>query len=178
MTEIIDDLLDVTRIQSGKMPLNCTEYVFYDSVQECINEIMAYTPKHQIVVEKNYPALIYADRTRIEQVMVNLINNAIKYSPDAEKVVINIEKIGPDLRFSVTDFGIGIPEDKQSQIFDRFFRVHESSQNYSGLGLGLYISAEIINRHNGRVGMESDEGKGSTFWFSLPLVTDYQVEQL
>ncbi len=178
LTEIIDDLLDVTRIQSGKMPLNCTEYVFYDSVQECINEIMAYTPKHQIVVEKNYPALIYADRTRIEQVMVNLINNAIKYSPDAEKVVINIEKIGPDLRFSVTDFGIGIPEDKQSQIFDRFFRVHESSQNYSGLGLGLYISAEIINRHNGRVGMESDEGKGSTFWFSLPLVTDYQVEQL
>ena len=178
LTEIVDDLLDVTRIQSGKMRLNCTEYVFRESVQDCINEIMAYTPKHRIVIEKDDPVRIYADRTRIEQVMVNLISNAIKYSPDADKVVINIEKIGPDLLFSVTDFGIGIPEDKQSQIFDRFFRVHESSQNYSGLGLGLYISAEIINRHNGRVGMESEEGEGSTFWFTLPLVTDYQGEDL
>jgi two-component system CheB/CheR fusion protein len=178
LTEIVDDLLDVTRIQSGKMRLNCAYYSFLESVQECIEEIMTYTPRHQIVIEKNDPATIYADRNRIEQVMVNLISNAIKYSPDAKKVVVNVEKIGPDLRFAVTDFGIGIPQDKQSYIFDRFYRVHESSQNYSGLGLGLYISAEIINRHNGKVGMESEEGKGSTFWFSLPLEADYQVGRL
>jgi PAS domain S-box-containing protein len=168
LTDIVDDLLDVTRIQSGKMQLNCTTYLFQDSVHDCINEITQYTPSHQIIVEKNEPVEIYADRTRIEQVMVNFLSNAIKYSPDQDKVVVNIEQAGLNLRFSVTDFGIGIPHDKQAYIFDRFFRVHESSYNFSGLGLGLYISSEIIGRHGGKVGMTSEEGKGSTFWFTLP----------
>ena len=169
LTDIVDDLLDVTRIQSGKMQLNCTTYLFQDSVHDCINEITQYTPSHRIIIEKNEPVEIYADRTRIEQVMVNFLSNAIKYSPDQDKVVVNIEHAGPNLRFSVTDFGIGIPYDKQAYIFDRFFRVHESSYNFSGLGLGLYISSEIIGRHGGKVGMTSEEGKGSTFWFTLPL---------
>jgi len=169
LTEIVDDLLDVTRIQTGKMQLNCTEYLFQDSVQDCIHEMMQHTPKHEFIIKKNDPITVYADRTRVEQVIVNLLSNAIKYSPDKDKVIINIEKIDRDLKFSVTDFGIGIPQDKQSYIFDRFFRVHESSQNFSGLGLGLYISAEIINRHKGKVGMESEEGRGSTFWFKIPI---------
>jgi two-component system, chemotaxis family, CheB/CheR fusion protein len=169
LTEIVDDLLDVTRIQSGKMQLNLTDYLFQDSVKDCISEVMQYTIGHQLVIEKNEPIVAFADRTRVEQVIINLLSNAIKYSPGKDIVVINIEKNGNDLKFSVTDFGIGIPQDKQSFIFDRFFRVHESSQNFSGLGLGLYISAEIINRHKGKVGMESEEGKGSTFWFTLPI---------
>ncbi len=169
LTEIVDDLLDVTRIQSGKMQLNLINYLFQDSVKDCISEVMQYTIGHHFVIEKNEPIIVFADRTRVEQVIINLLSNAIKYSPDKDMVVINIEKNGNDLKFSVTDFGIGIPQDKQSFIFDRFFRVHESSQNFSGLGLGLYISAEIINRHKGKVGMESEEGKGSTFWFTLPI---------
>jgi two-component system CheB/CheR fusion protein len=169
LTDIIDDLLDVTRIQSGKMQLNVTSYLLQDSVQDCINEMQQYTQGHELVIGKNDKVNIVADRTRIEQVITNLISNAIKYSPGKDKVLINIEKTDHHLKFSVTDFGIGIPTDKQSYIFDRFFRVHESSQNFSGLGLGLYISAEIINRHKGSVGMESEEGQGSTFWFTLPL---------
>ncbi|QEC63256.1 PAS domain S-box protein [Mucilaginibacter ginsenosidivorans] len=169
LTDIVDDLLDVTRIQSGKMQLNCTNYLFSESVQDCINEIAQYTSSHQIVVNKNEPLEVYADRTRIEQVMVNFLSNAIKYSPEQNKVTVNIEKAGSNLKFSVTDFGIGIPQDKQAYIFDRFFRVHESSYNFSGLGLGLYISSEIIGRHGGKVGLVSEEGKGSTFWFTLPL---------
>lgn len=171
LTEIVDDLLDVTRIQTGKMQLNCTEYLFQDSVQDCIHETLQYTPKHEIVIDKNAPVTVYADRTRIEQVIVNLLSNAIKYSPNKDKVMISIEKSNNDLKFSVTDFGIGIPQDKHPYIFDRFFRVHESSQNFSGLGLGLYISAEIIHRHKGKVGMESEEGKGSTFWFIIPIAS-------
>ncbi len=169
LTEIVDDLLDVTKIQSGKMQLNISEYLFQDSVQDCIHEMQQYTDGHALIINKNDPVMVFADRTRIEQVITNLLSNAIKYSPEKDRVIINIEKNGHDLRFSVTDFGIGIPQDKQSFIFDRFFRVHESSQNFSGLGLGLYISSEIINRHGGTVGMESEEGKGSTFWFTLPL---------
>lgn len=172
LTEIVDDLLDVTKIQSGKMQLNVSTYSMQDSIQDCINEMQQYTQGHQLIIEKNDPVNVIADRTRIEQVITNLFSNAIKYSPGKDKVIINIEKMENEVKFSVTDFGIGIPHDKQSYIFDRFFRVHESSQNFSGLGLGLYISAEIIHRHRGKVGMESDEGKGSTFWFTLPLPND------
>ncbi|HTE00394.1 MAG TPA: PAS domain-containing sensor histidine kinase [Mucilaginibacter sp.] len=170
LIEIVDDLLDVTKIQSGKMQLNLSRYLFQDSVQDCISEITQYTKNHQLIIDKNEPVTIFADRTRIEQVIVNFLSNAIKYSPDKDRIIVNIEKIGNELKFSVTDFGIGIPHDKQTYIFDRFFRVHESSQSFSGLGLGLYISAEIINRHKGNVGMESEEGKGSTFWFTLPVI--------
>jgi PAS domain S-box-containing protein len=169
LTEIVDDLLDVTKIQSGKMQLNVSQYLLQDSVQDCINEMQQYTKAHQLIIEKNDKVKLVADRTRIEQVIINLLSNAIKYSPASDKVIINIEKKARIVKISVTDFGIGIPPDKQSFIFDRFYRVHESSQSFSGLGLGLYISAEIINRHKGQVGMQSEEGKGSTFWFTLPL---------
>jgi two-component system CheB/CheR fusion protein len=169
LTEIVDDLLDVTKIQSGKMQLNTSQYFFQESVQDCINDMQQYTQGHQLIIRKTVAVKVVADRTRIEQVMINFLSNAIKYSPGKDKVVIDIEKTDSRIKFSVTDFGIGIPYEKQSFIFDRFFRVHESSQSFSGLGLGLYISAEIINRHKGQVGMRSEEGKGSTFWFALPI---------
>jgi two-component system CheB/CheR fusion protein len=169
LTEIVDDLLDVTKIQSGKMLLNLTGFSFQESVQDCIAEIKQYAPKYYLEIDKNDPVTVYADRTRIEQVMINFLTNAIKYSPGQNRIIINVERLENEVKFSVTDFGIGIPQDKQPFIFDRFFRVHESSQNFSGLGLGLYISAEIINRHKGSVGMESEEGRGSTFWFTLPV---------
>jgi PAS domain S-box-containing protein len=169
LTEIVDDLLDVTKIQSGKMQLNVSSYLFQDSVQDCITEMQQYTQGHQLIIGKNDLAKVIADRTRIEQVIANFLSNAIKYSPGKDQVIIDIEKADNQVKFSVTDFGIGIPPDKQSFIFDRFFRVHESSQNFSGLGLGLYISSEIIEKHKGRVGMKSEEGKGSTFWFTLPV---------
>ena len=104
----------------------------------------------------------------LDQVIVNLLNNAIKYSPKADKVLVNCEEIENCFRFTVTDYGIGIPADKQPFVFDRFFRVHATAQNFAGLGLGLYISAQIIRRHGGKIGLESSEGNGSRFWFTLP----------
>jgi two-component system, chemotaxis family, CheB/CheR fusion protein len=111
---------------------------------------------------------VYADRNRLEQVIINLISNAIKYSPDADKVIINVDKTGDDIKVAVTDFGIGIPNETLPFLFDRFYRVDEVSQRYSGLGLGLYISAEIVRRHQGDIGIDSTPGKGSTFWFTTP----------
>ena len=113
-------------------------------------------------------AALNADRNRIEQVLINLVSNAIKYSPDSDKVVINIERTKDGVKIAVTDFGIGIPGNKIPFLFDRFYRVDDASQRYAGLGLGLYISSEIVKRHNSHIYIESEEGKGSTFWFLLP----------
>jgi two-component system CheB/CheR fusion protein len=169
LAHIVDDLLDVTKIQSGKMRLNKTTYYFGESLHDCLQEIRHQSPKHMLFTENEVPVLIYADRTRIEQVIINLLSNAVKYSPKKEPVRISVKKENNEVLFSVTDSGIGIPADKQSFIFDRFFRVHESSKLFSGLGLGLFISAEIVKQHQGSIGMKSTEGKGSVFWFKLPL---------
>lgn len=151
------------------MQLNKSNYDLNESLQDCLQEIQQQTKKHELVIEQDGPVQIAADRTRIEQVIINLLSNAVKYSPKEGRIFISIKTDEEGLKFSVTDQGIGIPADKQAYIFDRFFRVHESSQMFSGLGLGLFISSEIIAQHNGTMGLESEEGKGSTFWFTLPL---------
>ena len=114
--------------------------------------------------------LLFGDKNRIGQVIINLIANAIKYSPDANRIVITTSNSNDNIKCCVQDFGIGIPIDQQSKIFTRFFRVSEVKNNtYPGLGLGLYITNEIIKRHSGTIDFESEEDKGSTFCFSLPL---------
>lgn len=110
---------------------------------------------------------VYADRERIRQVLINLITNAIKYSPEAKKVVIRSQKNKNFIQISVQDFGIGIPKTEQLKIFDRFYQ-SQNHKTYPGLGLGLYISSEIIKANGGKMWVESDEGKGSTFYFTLP----------
>lgn len=169
LIELIKDLLDVTKIQSGKLELKKASFHLGELIKECMEEFQMNSPKHQLIIEGDADVEIYADRNRIEQVLINLISNGVKYSPEADKVIIRIEKQNENMKVSVIDFGIGIPQDKIPLIFDRFYRVHEKTQNYVGLGLGLYISAEIVRRHNGQIGIESEEGKGSTFWFILPL---------
>jgi len=168
LTELIRDLLDVTKIQSGKLVLRKTEFVLDELITECIEELQSSSQKHQLIIEGETDITIYGDRTRLEQVIINLLANAIKYSPSADKVVINVEKLDEGVKVAITDFGIGIPADKIPLIFDRFYRIDENSQRYAGLGLGLFISSEIISQHNGRINIESKEGAGSTFWFIIP----------
>lgn len=110
-----------------------------------------------------------ADRQRIEQVLTNYISDAIKYSPGADKVVVRVTEQREKVKVEVMDFGVGIPEKEQNKIFQRFYRVEKTSQKFSGSGIGLFISSEIIKRHGGSFGLESKEGKGSTFYFTLPL---------
>jgi len=166
---IVTDLLDVSKIQSGKMLLNKTSYDFNESLMECIAETTLHDVLHKIFVSETEQVTITADRLRIEQVITNLLSNAIKYSPPGSAVSIRVENLETELKCSVTDIGIGISTEQQPFIFDRFYRVDDSSAVFPGLGLGLYISSEIIKKHQGKIGLHSQPGKGSTFWFTLPI---------
>jgi two-component system CheB/CheR fusion protein len=168
LNELIKDLLDVTKIQAGKLELRKTTFTLDELITECCGELQAQSEKHQLLVKGDKNVEVHADKNRLEQVIVNLLSNAIKYSPDSEKVVITVTKVDEGTKIAVTDFGIGIPKNKQQYLFDRFYRVDETSQKYSGLGLGLYISSEIIRQHKGHININSEEGKGSTFWFVIP----------
>eukprot|EP01037_Dinobryon_pediforme_P005005 gene5005-5053_t len=172
LSAIVNDLVDVSKTQSGKLELNKTTFPLSAAVKDCIMEIEHHEKAYQFIIEQDVDGLVNADRGRIEQVIINLLTNAVKYSPVNRIISISIEPTGQGFKVSVKDQGIGIPADKLPFIFDRFFRVHESSQVFSGLGLGLFICAEIIRQHEGEMGVESKEGEGSVFWFSLPGVGD------
>ena len=112
---------------------------------------------------------ITGDKNRPEQVITNLLTNAAKYSAGKDKIILRSEVVDQHLKISVQDFGEGIPENKLPFIFDRFYRVNENHNDISGLGLGLYICSEIVKAHHGKVGVDSQVGSGSTFWFSIPI---------
>jgi two-component system CheB/CheR fusion protein len=168
LIELIKDLLEVTKIQAGKLELKKTRFILDDLITECCEDLQLQSDSHQLVIEGEKIIAVYADRNRMEQVIINLISNAVKYSPGGEKVVIHVSSHNHEVKIAITDYGIGIAKDKLPFLFDRFYRVDDTSQRYSGLGLGLYISAEIVRRHDGIIGIESTQGKGSTFWFTIP----------
>lgn len=169
LTGLINELLDVTKIQKGQMQLNESVFDFDKLVDEVVEE-QQMTSRHKLFVSRSGAVgEVFADRHRISQVMANLISNAIKYSPNADEVHISTGLYGDKAQFNVRDFGIGIPEDKQSKVFEQYYRI-SGSKDYtiSGLGLGLYISAEIIKRTGGEIFVSSVEGEGSDFCFRIP----------
>lgn len=170
LTELINDLLDVTKIQNGKIQLNESEFDFYTLVEEVIIE-QQMTARHRIISNEHHIGNATTDRHRISQVMSNLISNAIKYSPDADEIHISTILEENTIKFSVKDFGIGIPSDKQQKVFEQYYRVSGTKeQTFPGLGLGLYISSEIIKRTGGKIYVHSEEGKGSDFCFEIPKI--------
>lgn len=170
LTELVNDLLDVTKIQNGKIQLNESEFDFDLLVEEVITE-QQMTARHRILFNKHQIGKVIADRHRISQVMSNLISNAIKYSPDADEIIVSTELKDNTIKFSVKDFGIGIPQDKQHKVFEQYYRVSGTKEHtFPGLGLGLYISSEIIKRTGGKIYVHSIEGKGADFCFEIPKV--------
>lgn len=168
LTAIVHELLDVTRIQAGRLELDKTDFNLAELIVECVDQCRLDDKDHHIQIDGDKELMAYADRNRIDQVLCNLLTNAIKYSPGEGLIKISFEKLESGLvKVSVADNGIGIPEDKTGDIFDRFYRVENRPQYYSGIGLGLFISSEIIKRHGGEIGVESILGKGSTFWFTV-----------
>src|SRR5690554_4488102 len=125
---------------------------------------------NHVFVKKGFSEItVFGDEMRLEQVMVNFLTNAIKYSPDGRDICIEMNCIANELEVRVTDFGIGISQELQKQLFEKYFRVEETSVRFQGLGIGLFICSEIIHRHKGYCGVESEVGKGSTFYFKIPL---------
>jgi PAS domain S-box-containing protein len=169
LTELISDLLDVSKIQAGKLKLNLSEFNLTELIKDCTGQMQHISVKHQFIIHKEDDFKINGDVARIEQVISNFLSNAVKYSPESDKVVIDINKEDRNIRVSVTDYGVGIPKEKLSKIFTRFYRVEESASKFPGLGLGLHIAAEIVKRHKGEVGVESELGKGSVFYFTIPV---------
>jgi len=165
---LVEDLLDVSRLKEGQLALNKRDF----ALEEILHDSFAHLhtgKRSQIIVRGDSQLQLHADPNRIEQVLVNFINNAVKYAPDSGEIVINVVKLENNVRISVTDYGPGIDKTKQRHLFDRYYRTDYSGEQYSGLGLGLYISAEIVKKHGGQIGVDSEPGKGSTFWFTLPL---------
>lgn len=170
LDRVVNDFLDFSKIKSGKMEYYKEIIDFDNLVSEVVNDMQAITEKHQIKLIGKSNCQIMGDKTRLSQVLINLISNAIKYSPEANEVIVNIKKENEQVMVGVKDFGMGIPKDSQKNIFGKFYRVKSPKQlNIEGFGLGLYISEEIIKRHNGKIWLESEESKGSTFYFSLPV---------
>jgi signal transduction histidine kinase len=169
LQNLIGDLLDVSKIENGKIEFNKKVFDFNAMLQSAI-DIVQQTQECTLIHKTSVEAQVYGDEMRIEQVIINYLTNAIKYSPDCKEVHIKSSITGHgEIQLKVRDFGIGIPKEMQSQLFEKFYRVESSAIRFQGLGIGLYISSEIIKRHKGTWGVVSTPGKGSEFWFRIPL---------
>jgi len=173
ITRLVEELLDVSKIQSGKLEY-LQETVDLDALLREITDMMQQTnPSHTLVVRGAVQTSLIGDRDRLGQVFTNLISNAIKYSPDAETVEMDLSASPETVTIRVHDHGLGIPREQRDKIFERFYRAAGPKQRaIPGLGMGLFIVAEIVKRHGGTITVESEVGKGSTFTVTLPLTRD------
>ncbi|SFI88128.1 hypothetical protein SAMN05421638_1329 [Kaistella treverensis] len=170
---LIGDLLDISRIESGQLPLHKNVFSLVKLVTETIEDIKAAHHTHKINFELRHISDIevLADKHRINQVLNNLLTNAIKYSPNATKVDVELLVEENCAIVSVRDYGIGMDAEELTKIFDRFYRVSgKDEMTFPGFGIGLFIVKDIMDRHNGKIWVESQKSKGSKFCFSLPLI--------
>lgn len=170
LSKLINDMLDIVRLEKGTLAYREEPVDLAVLIQETVENLQASAPNHQLQLEHIVPASVFGDPDRLGQVIVNLIMNAIKYSPHADTVLIHISTEKQQATVSVQDFGIGIAEVHQQHLFERFYQVPDPMEKtFPGLGIGLYSASEIVKRHQGRIWVESKKGEGSTFRFTLPL---------
>ncbi len=167
LNNLVDDLLSSTKIEQGYLSLNKTTFVLKELVDDCCSHIRL-EGKYHINYRGDPYFTIFADRHKLDQVLVNLVNNAVKYAANSFEIIVDAEHKDGLTKVSVSDFGDGIRPENLANLFDRYFRLEKDNNRISGLGLGLYICAEIIRIHGGDMGVESELGKGTTFWFTVP----------
>jgi PAS domain S-box-containing protein len=165
---LVAELLNVSQLNAGQLHLNKAMFKLGDMIFNCCQHVLT-EGRFEILIEGDGHLEAYGDQNRIEQVVINFINNAMKYAPASQQISIAFTAGQGFVKVSVTDQGPGISKDKLPHLFERYYRVDSSGSQYSGLGLGLYICAEIIQRHGGEIGVDSQLGEGSTFWFTLPV---------
>lgn len=167
MCILVDDLLNMSRMGQDQLNLECSTFNMYEMLNNSCSHIR-FLDEYEIILSGDKTLKVFADQHRIDQVVVNFVNNAIKYGKDSKQIHIKAEAVGEFIKVSVKDFGQGIPESAIPFVFDRYYRADHLGKSYSGLGLGLFICSEIIKKHSGKIGVESKMGEGSTFWFMLP----------
>lgn len=175
LQHLIDELLDASKIKAGKLKFQMQEFNLTELVSLCIENSTYMYPSFAIKKELQENIIVYGNDERIEQVLMNLINNAVKYSRHKKEIVIRVEKNKDSAIVSVRDFGIGMTNSDQELIFERFYRANGSESTIPGLGMGLYISSEIIKEHNGKINVRSKLNEGSVFSFTLPLATEAYI---
>lgn len=169
LNNLIEELLDVSKIQGGKLNYTISSFNFNEMIDDTVGDIQHSSPMHTIVKTGKVTEEVTGDKDRLQQVVINLLSNAIKYSPDRGEVFINVEQNDKEIKVSVKDNGIGISKQNLEKIFDKYYRVQGHGINFQGLGIGLFISHEIVQRHHGEIWAESEPGKGSIFYFTIPL---------
>lgn len=170
LTKLIKDLLDISKMQMDKLPLRLEAFDLNELVLATVEEMQAISVTHQLHFESSAQPTVVGDKDRIEQVLINLLNNAVKYSPNAHRVMVRVSANQEQAVVSIQDFGKGIAGAHQQKIFERFYQITDTDEKpFSGLGIGLYISSQIIKQHQGRIWVESSKGAGATFCFTLPL---------
>lgn len=165
---LVTDLLNASRINEGQLQLNKSWFTISRLINDCCHHVRM-AGQYAIITEGDTELQVYADPGRIDQVIINFVNNCMKYAPDSKEIRIVIEKEANAAKVSVVDKGLGIAPEKIPLLFERYYRADANSIQYSGLGLGLYICSEIIKKHGGKIGVDSKVGEGSSFWFTLPL---------
>lgn len=170
LTDLLNVMLDISRIETNKFKLNIKEFDIVDHVKKSILAVNPILKGRTVKFESTISdKLIEADPNRINQVTMNLLTNAIKHSPSKGKIIVRIEDENDEVKISVQDFGKGIHPEKLDKIFTKFFQIDKAKGNIEGLGLGLFISKEIVKAHHGQIDVESEFGKGATFNFTLPV---------
>jgi len=169
LNDLVSELLDVSKIQNGKLDLHITTFNFNEMLSAAIEDVQFTSPSHRIIKTGETDQPLIGDKERFQQVMINLLTNAVKYSPKADKVFVNVVQKDGEIKVSIKDSGIGIRKENLGKIFERYYREEGRASYFQGLGIGLFISYEIILRHNGKIWAESEPGKGSTFYFTVPI---------
>ena len=170
LTILMDDFLEVSNIRVGRFSIEKERFNLDQVIVDAIATFESHGHKHKIQRRGRADIELLGDKNRIRQVLVNLISNAIKYSPGANKVVVSVKNDESDVTVQVRDFGVGIKKEDYEKVFELFYRTaHAEKDKIKGHGLGLFITREIIKSHNGKIWVKSIPGSGSSFYFTLPL---------
>jgi signal transduction histidine kinase len=169
LISLIKNMLDISKLSERKLTFKREDYNMNDLINKVVHETQLTTMRHVIETDLRQTHIISGDKEKTSQVLINLLLNAIKYSPEAEKIIVTSRSTDQEITVCVRDFGIGILKEIQKNLFKRFFRViDESTKTLPGLGLGLFFATEIVQQQNGRIWVDSAAGNGSSFFFSLP----------
>jgi len=169
MARMVDDFLDVSKLDEGMLHLNWEQFDIDELAKEIAAEVQFTSPSHILHFTGGDNLQVRGDREKIGQVITNLLINAVKYAPEAPKIEIAVNKNEKQAVIGIRDYGIGIKKEDQIHVFKRFYRTESANKGFRGFGVGLYLCAEIVNRHGGTIRVESEPMVGSTFYFSLPL---------